>query len=155
MTHILTAVTMPKRRVAAAVLVCALLGLASALATSPGTASAATGTCDPGEFCMYYLTNFRGGLYEFSGSDSNLNNDHFENSQTNQIVGNNTESVWNRGVSDPSGLNHVLVYSGPSFTGSAMCVTRGRKANLPANWQNNIESYRWVNADTCNRFVHL
>ncbi|MDX6680907.1 MAG: hypothetical protein QOG94_946 [Solirubrobacteraceae bacterium] len=155
MTHILTAPTMPKRRVAATVLVCALLGLAGAMATSPGSASAATGTCDPGEFCMYYLTNFAGGLYEFGGSDSNLNNDHFENANTGSIVGNNTESVWNRGVSNSSGLVHVLVYSGTSYTGSALCVTQGRKANLPSNWQNNIESYRWVDTNTCNRFTHL
>ncbi|HEV7808426.1 MAG TPA: peptidase inhibitor family I36 protein [Solirubrobacteraceae bacterium] len=155
MTHILTAVPMPRCRVAAAVLVCALLSLAGAMATSPGTASAATGTCDPGDFCMYYLTNFGGGLYEFGGSDSNLNNDRFENDDTSAIVGNNTESVWNRGVSDPNGLVHVVVYSGTGFTGSALCVTQGRKANLPPNWRNDIESYRWVDTNTCNRFVHL
>jgi hypothetical protein len=155
MTHTISTTPTPIRRAALAALVAALLGVAAFTAMSPATASAATGSCDPGEFCMWYLTNFGGGLYEFSGSDSSLANDHFENANTSSIVDNNTESVWNRGTSDPNGYVHVVVYDGASYTGAGLCVVQGRKANLPASWQNRISSYRWANAATCNRYPHL
>jgi hypothetical protein len=155
MSHLLRIPVVPGRRIALAALVSALLGAAAFIATSPGTASAATGSCDPGDFCMYYLFNQSGGLYEFSGSDSNLANDHFENTNTDQVVNNNTFSVWNRGVNDPNGLVDVVVFDGFNSTGAGLCVRQGHKVNLPGGWLDRISSYKWVTHATCNRFAQI
>ena len=85
---------------------CGLLVLAAA-ALLPAGASASSARCDPGEFCLYYWYHRSGGLYDFSGSDLNLFNDHFEVSHTNRIVANLTLSVWNRGL--PGARDAVLV----------------------------------------------
>ena len=75
----------------------------------PAAASAKT-TCDTGEFCLYSNPNLSGGLYQFSGSDSNLWNDDFENEDTVLIAGTNAESAQNRGAAHPSDLIDVAVY---------------------------------------------
>lgn len=155
MTHVLPTGSKHRRGVVLAAIVAALLSAATYLAVAPSTASAATGTCDPGDFCLWYYSNYSGGLYEFNGSDSTLANDHFENANTDQIVADNTMSVWNRGVSDPSGLVDVVAYSGTGYSGAGLCVRQGRKANLPSNWDNNIASYRWVTPATCSGFPQL
>jgi hypothetical protein len=155
MTHVIRAVPTPSRRTAVAVLAAALLGLAALMTTSAGSASAATGSCNSGEFCMWYLTGGTGGLYEFSGSDSNLNDDHFENADESAIVGNNTESVRNFGHSDPNGLVDVVVYDGTGYTGAGLCVKQGGVKTLPTSWFNRIESYKWVTAATCGRYASI
>ena len=103
MTHVIT------RRITLFALVGALLAADALTSVNPAEAakpkakSAAYGVCGAGDFCLYYLYNRAGGLYHFGGSDSNLNNDHFENAAVPSAwVGNNTMSAWNRGVSDPS-----------------------------------------------------
>ena len=63
--------------------------------------------------------------------------------------------MWNRGLSDPSGLIDVVVYDGTNSTGAGLCVVHGRKANLPLSWMNRISSYRWVTASTCSRYPRL
>jgi len=157
MTPKINAASMAMRRTGIAALVSVLLGVASFTVLFTGTASAATGTCDPGEFCMWWSFSYTGGLYEYAGSDSNLGNDHFENANTNEYVTNNTESVWNRGLSDPNGYIDVVVYdgTGTGYTGAGLCVVQGRKANLPTSWLNRISSYRWVTASTCSRYPRL
>lgn len=156
MTHIISAASVPKRRIAVTVLVCALLSIAASMAMSSGTASAATGSCDPGDFCLYWGANWTGGLYEFAGSDGNLHNDFFENTHTNVIVGDNTQSVWNRGVNDPSGLVDVVAHEYPApLRGNGLCIRQGRQANLPVNWRDRISSYRWVTPATCNLYPQL
>jgi hypothetical protein len=155
MIHSIRARLMSMHRFATTSLVSVLLGAAAVTALPPSSASAATGSCDPSEFCMWWGSDYTGGLYEWAGSDSNLGDDHFENANTSAIVSNNTESVWNRGVSNPHGLVHVVVYDGTGYTGAGLCIAQGRKANLPFTWKNRISSYRWVTASTCSRYARL
>ena len=63
-----------------------LCGLLIATAVVPAIASAGSARCDPAEFCLYYWFHRSGGLYNFSGSDRNLFNDHFECNHTNRVV---------------------------------------------------------------------
>jgi Peptidase inhibitor family I36 len=136
----------------------ALLGAALLIGTSASSASAAYGVCGSGDFCMWYRFHQQGGLYHFGGSDSNLHNDRFERFNTNAIVGNNTFSVRNKGVADPSGLNDVLVYDLPgagSQGGASGCIKRGAAGNLPNFWQDRISSYKWVTRSTCNAHFQI
>ena len=67
-------------RIAAVVSAAAVL---AAVAASP--AAAAYGRCSSGEFCLYFNANLTGGVYHFTGSDSNLLNDRFEGGHTGSI----------------------------------------------------------------------
>ena len=139
-----------RTRLAAAASIATIVGSAALVAGPVSTAQAATGTCDPGDFCLYYLFNRSGGLYEYSGSDSNLANDKFENQQTNQSVDNNTFSAWNRGTG--SGLIDVLVYDGPGYSSTARCIRQGRVVNNLGSFNNKVSSYRWVTRAVCNTY---
>jgi hypothetical protein len=155
MAHGIPAGSLPRRRTLVAVLAAAALGVAAYMAAAPATASAAYGVCGAGDFCLYWATGEYGGLYHYGGSDGNLDNDHFEGAHTDQIVGNNTESVWNHGVSDPSGYNDVLVYRGAGPSGAAACIPLGARGDLPTSWWNDIEGYKWVTRATCNAHPRL
>jgi peptidase inhibitor family I36 len=143
MTSFITAVPMPTRRsAAAAVLVAASLGIAAFTAMSSGTASAATGSCDPGDFCMWWGPNEIGGLYENAGSDKTLDDDYFENIVTDEIVGDDTSSVWNRGFTIPmvSSMSWPSRASGIGASGcafakgrAATCLTAGREKSPPTS----------------------
>lgn len=135
--------TFPLRRpgVAVALLIALAIAVATACVAAPG-AKAATGSCDPGDFCMWYLTNYSGGLYEWSGSDSNLGNDHFENADSFATVTNNTESVHNYGV--PATYDDVRAYDGTGYSGASTCYPRGARISDLGGWNNRISSYRWV-----------
>ena len=154
MTHVIT------RRITLFALVGALLAAAALTSVSsadaaakPKAKSATYGVCGAGDFCLYYLYNRAGGLYHFGGSDSNLNNDHFERASVPSAwVGNNTMSAWNRGVSDSSGLIDVLVYTGANRTGAAACVRQGASGNLRETFRNQIESYKWTTRSVCNNY---
>jgi hypothetical protein len=134
-----------RRRAALAVLAVAVLMLVAV----PASASART-TCDAGEFCLYSNKNLAGGLYEFSGSDSELSNDEFANEDT-LLTGNNSESAQNRGIAHPSGLNDVAVYTDPGFEGDRACIRRGAGGNLNGDFTRDIESYKWVTRAACNK----
>ena len=134
------------RGMIAAAIVAASLG-AAMLAVSAAPASAAYGKCGSGDFCLYYFHHLTGGLYHFSGSDPNLNNDHFEGSSTGRIVGNNTVSASNRGEFGPKA--DVLIYTKTGYRGARDCIVRGDSGELPGNWFNSIESYRWVTPSEC------
>jgi Peptidase inhibitor family I36 len=124
-----------------------LVGLTVAAAgfmfIAPG-AKAATPSCDAGEFCMWYLNHAQGGLYEWSGNDSTLANDHFEIYNTGSIVNNNTESAYNRGV--PAYYDDVRAYDGLSYTGSSRCFPRGQYVSDLGSWNNRISSFKWVHS---------
>jgi hypothetical protein len=152
MTNVITPAPRSLRRAAIAVLAVALFGAATLMATSPGSASAARGVCGPGDFCLYYSYGQSGGLYHFSGSDSNLDNDHFESGAVNVTVGGNAESTWNNGRAASSGHDDVIVYTGRNFRGAGGCIGLGQKGNLAGGFVNNVHSYRWVTPATCNRF---
>jgi Peptidase inhibitor family I36 len=152
MTNVITPAPRSLRRAAIAVLAVVLLGAATLMATSPGSASAARGVCGPGDFCLHYSYGQSGGLYHFSGSDSNLDNDHFESGAVNVTVGGNAESAWNNGRATSSGHDDVIVYTRRKFTGAGGCIRLGQKGNLAGGFVNNVHSYRWVTPATCNRF---
>jgi len=166
MTPKINAASMAMRRTGIAALVSVLLGVASFTVLFTGTASAATGTCDPGEFCMWWSFSYTGGLYEYAPGLAVLMTvflfslagiPPLAGAWANEYVTNNTESVWNRGLSDPNGYIDVVVYdgTGTGYTGAGLCVVQGRKANLPTSWLNRISSYRWVTASTCSRYPRL
>jgi hypothetical protein len=139
---------LPRRRAILAGLA-ALVGVTAALAVSASTASATYGRCDPGEFCLYSDSALVEGIYQFSGSDPNLNNDYYERGDRNQIVGNTTYSAWNFG--NPDRKSSVVVYTETGYGGWDACIPRTEKGQLPRNWFRSIESYRWVSWRTCVR----
>lgn len=122
-------------------LVALAIGVGGFMLAAPG-AKAATGTCDSGEFCMWYLLSYHGGLYEWSGNDSSLANDHFENAQTNLIVNNNTWSAKNRGTAQA--YDDVRAYDGYSYSGASRCFPRGASVPDLGSMRDRISSYRWV-----------
>jgi hypothetical protein len=130
-------------RILIALLIAAIAGVGAFMVAAPG-AKAATGSCDAGDFCMWYLTHYNGGLYEWSGNDSNLSNDRFENTNTDKIVNNNTWSARNRGNPDP--YDDVRVYDGFGYSGASRCIPyNGSVADLGIGaWRDRISSYKWV-----------
>jgi len=86
--------------------------------------------------------------YHFGGSDSDLDNDHYEGGASNLTVGGNAESAWNNGRASSSGHDDVIVYTGRNWTGRGL----GQKGNLAGGLVNNVHSYRWVTPATCNRY---
>jgi hypothetical protein len=116
----------------------------------PAAASAKT-TCDTGEFCLYSNPNLSGGLYQFSGSDSNLWNDDFENEDTVLIAGTNAQSAQNRCTENPSDLIDVADYTRPALGGRSACIRRGAGGNLRRGFARNLGSYEWVTRAECSR----
>jgi hypothetical protein len=151
MTSVISRAPRSRRRTAGAVLAAAVVGIAASLTMSPGSASAAIAPCPKKEFCLYYFNGLQGGRYHFSGSDSNLGNDRFQDGPGNMVtVANSAESVWNNGRADSRGRDDVAVYTGRNFTGSAACVRLGQRGDLRGGFVNNVESYRWITPATCN-----
>ena len=97
------------RRTTIALVVAALLSAAAFMAVSAEKASATYGVCGAGDFCLHYIYGQSGGVYHFSGSDSNLDNDHFEGGASNLTVGGNAESAHNNGRATSSGHDDVIV----------------------------------------------
>jgi hypothetical protein len=135
----------PRRAILA--ILAALVGATAVPAVSASTASATYGRCDPGEFCLYSDTAQIEGIYHYAGSDANLNNDHFERGDRNQIVGNNTYSAFNFGL--PDERSSVAIYTEEGYGGSDACIPRAENGQVPRNWWRNIESYRWVTWSQC------
>ena len=135
------------RRIAIAAIAAALLGATALLAVSAPAANATYGRCDSGEFCLYRDTTMRGAIYQFSGSDSNLNTDRFEVASRNERVGNNTYSVWNRAA--PAAKEYVVIYDRVGHRGFDACVLPGDRGQVPRFWWKNIESYKWVTPGAC------
>ncbi len=150
MTAVKTTSPFPGRRIVAAMLAAALLGIAAFGAISPGSASAAPAPCADGEFCLYYLDDLKGGRYHFDRSDSNLGNDRFEDGEGSELtVANRAASVWNNGTDDPDDRTEVMVYTGRGFTGEAGCIRQDESGDLREGFANKIQSYRWVTPAQC------
>jgi hypothetical protein len=146
MTHL----TKHPRRALVAATIATLLGAAALLALSPAPASAGYGSCDPGDFCLYYLGNSdpAGGIYHFGGSDSTLRNDRFERNHTDTIVANNAASAWNNG--NPATRDDVIIYSSVGHTGRHACIRRMDKGLLPlGTWFDKVQSYKWATDAEC------
>jgi hypothetical protein len=128
----------------------AAVALAAAL-LAPSAASAAPGKCSRGEFCLYFNANLTGGVYHFTGSDSNLLNDRFEGGHTRAIVGNQAASASNRGTKATK--DDVVIYSATGWHGDSDCIKRDDFGRLPAKWwlsgNQHVRSYRWVTDAQC------
>jgi hypothetical protein len=135
------------RRIIVPAAIAALLGLAALLSVSPNPAEAAVRACPKGEFCLYFNEDANGGIYHFSGNDSNLGNDRYEGEDTGETVGNTSRYVSNHGVR--ARKSDVIVASLPGLQGKRGCIKRIDKGPLPRKWWNSIESYRWVTRAEC------
>jgi hypothetical protein len=155
MTHLLHRSPVPARRVTLAAFVAALLGVAAVMTLSAGSASAAEATCDAGEFCLYFSAAEKAGIYEFSGSDSNLDNDYYENYNTDKVVGQYSMRVFNNGVSDPNGRVDVVAYDGTGYTGPGLCIRQHKNGVLPFGWHDRISSYKWVTPAECGAYPQM
>jgi hypothetical protein len=149
---VLHASSIPRRPALLALLVATLLGAAALLAIAPKDASAGPRDCNRGDFCLFYSYGFSGGLYHFSGSDRNLDNDRFESGAVNVTVGDSAESAWNNGRATNSGLDDVVLFAGRNWRGAGACLRLGQKGDLRGGFVNNVQSSRWVTPQTCNRY---
>jgi peptidase inhibitor family I36 len=152
MIDVITASPRSLRRKTIAFMAAALLSATAFMVVSPGQASATYGVCGARDFCLHYSYGQSGGVYHFSGSDSNLDNDHFEGGASNLTVGGNAESAWNNGRASTSGHDDAIVYTGRNWTGGAGCIRLGQRGDLAGGFVNNVHSYRWVTPATCNRY---
>ena len=154
----------PRNRTAfiAALLLTAVAAAASLALAAPERASAGSDLCRPGQFCIWEHAGFKGGMYNSSGSDRDLSDDFFQD--TDRTVANEGTAIYNNGKPDkrPGGRDDVVVYMSvdddvdrkfaPSF-----CVPRGKKfvhlvgfgtaEGLP--WNDAIAGYRWVTDREC------
>ena len=126
-----------------ALLIAAIAGVSAFMVAAPG-AKAATGSCDSGDFCMWYLLNYKGGLYEWSGNDSNLVERPLRERPDQPIVNNNTWSAKNRGTQQA--YDDVRVYDGFGYSGASRCIPyNGSVPDLGYHvWRDRISSYKWV-----------
>jgi hypothetical protein len=155
--------TIAKPRLAAA-LVVGLLAVAAFIAMAPAKASAGSNNfqCEEGEFCLGYMYNLSGGLYQNVSSDSDLRRHTFyrylDPSQNTIRVAlqthGNSWSAYNYGKS--ALLEDVLVYSKPDYQGRKACIARGTRLNvLPDAWKDQIMSFQWVTSAYCPASIRL
>lgn len=97
-------------------------------------------TCDSGDFCAYYYSNFSGGLYAWSGSDADWRNNYLANGAS---IDNDDMSWWNRG--DPcAGCDAVRVFDGVNFASPrTICLTRGQSVASNSTAANRGSSHSW------------
>lgn len=127
-------------RAAAAVAV-----LGTALLAAPGGAQAAgrDGTCDSGEFCLYYNSDNAGSVSDFTTSISDYGDTQpscyeFKGAGNGQglCVKNNAASVWNRTGGS------VTVFYNSGYAGDSQTLAAGAKGNLNATLKNENASHR-------------
>ncbi|CCH69615.1 exported hypothetical protein [Phycicoccus elongatus Lp2] len=127
-------------RAAAAVAV-----LGTALLAAPGGAQAAgrDGTCDSGEFCLYYNSDNAGSVSDFTTSISDYGDTQpscyeFKGAGNGQglCVKNNAASVWNRTGGS------VTVFYNSGYAGDSQTFAAGAKGNLNATLKNENASHR-------------
>ena len=136
-------------RIVLAAAVAALLGVVAMLSISTAPASAAFHSCPESEFCLYFNEDANGGFYHFEGSDPNLDNDRYEGGDTGETVGDTARYATNHGSGTRK--SDVIVYALPGYRGARDCIQKGDSGELPKNWWNNIESYRWVAHNECRK----
>lgn len=151
MNRVIAAPHSPHAVAATFAVLAALAAAAAILALAPATASARIAPCARGEFCLYYFNSLQGGRYHFSGSDSDLRNDRFEDGPGTRVtVADSAESVWNNGRASANGHDDVAVYTEPRFHGRAGCIRLGQRGDLRSGFVNSVASYRWISPATCN-----
>lgn len=108
------------------------------LGTTPAAAAARDGNCDPGEFCLYYLSNLGGSVSDFTSSIPNYGATQpgcYEfkgpGAGQGQCVKNNAMSAWNRRGAG------VRVYFNSNYGGSYDPVSANSSRNLNVTSNNN------------------
>jgi hypothetical protein len=109
-------------------------------AVTEGVAPLGIHTCDPGDFCAYYLSNFAGGLYAWPGSDNNWTNNILANGAS---IDNDDMSWWNRGTAC-AGCDAVRVFDGIGYAAPrTICLTRGQSVSSNPSAANRGSSHSW------------
>ncbi|MGH3728081.1 MAG: peptidase inhibitor family I36 protein [Micromonosporaceae bacterium] len=123
------------KKVMFAALAAALLG-GIVMVASPAQAAARNGSCESGEFCLYYNSNHQGSLVDFTGSIKSYGTGsgcvRFISSGNGrgQCVKNNAASAWNRKSVA------VTVFYKSNWSGAIDSFVSGAKLNLSAALKN-------------------
>ncbi len=97
-------------------------------------------SCDPGDFCAYYLTNYVGGAYAWVGSDADWRNNFLANGAS---IDNDDMSWKNRG-NPCAGCDAVRVFDGIQYeTPMTICLTRGQSVPFRPAAANRGSSHSW------------
>ena len=112
-------------------------------------AAARNGVCDKGEFCLYFNSNNKGSVSDFTGAISDYGAKQpgcyeFKGAGKGkgQCVKNHAASVWNR-TSVP-----VTVYYNSNHRGARQGIAAGAKANLNATLKNENASHKFGSNST-------
>ncbi|SER98246.1 peptidase inhibitor family I36 protein [Lentzea albida] len=124
----------------------ALMGALVTASFGAGVANAATernGSCESGEFCLYYNSDQAGSVSDFAGSvadygDSQPSCYEFKSAGNGQgvCVKNNAASVWNKTN------KAVTVFYNSNYGGAKQTFAAGAKGNLKAELKNENASHR-------------
>ncbi|USX48986.1 peptidase inhibitor family I36 protein [Lentzea sp. HUAS12] len=124
----------------------ALMGALVSASFGAGVANAATernGSCESGEFCLYYNSDQAGSVSDFAGSiadygDSQPSCYEFKSAGNGQgvCVKNNAASVWNKTS------KAVTVFYNSNYGGAKQTFAAGAKGNLKAELKNENASHR-------------
>jgi Peptidase inhibitor family I36/Peptidase family M23 len=142
----MSTISLVRKKLARIGLVAAVLagGLSAGLAAPASAATARDGSCEAGEFCLYYNSNHAGSVSDFTGSITDYGATlptcyvfKGAGAGQGQCVKNNTASVWNR----TSGT--VTVFYNSGHTGASQAIAAGGKVNLNATLKNENASHRF------------
>ena len=123
-----------KTIVASGAVVAAVAGVGLA-GTAPASAAHKDGYCDSGEFCLYYLTGFRGPIFDLYWADNDFSDDRFPGTYI--PADNNTESGKNRDTYT------WYLYTGANRTGYRGTAAPGSQGNFAPIFKNTISSGFW------------
>jgi hypothetical protein len=122
-----------KGLVAAGAVVGAIAGVG--LVAAPAQATQLNGSCESGELCQYYLTGYRGAIFDLASSDLDFSNNVFPTSG--YSANNNTESYWNRDTYT------WYVYTGANRTGYRGTIAPGASSNYNSTYKNTVSGASW------------
>lgn len=124
----------------------AALAAPGLLQPTAAQAAARDGSCESGEFCYYYNSDFAGSISDFTGSVSDYGATQpgcyeFKGAGAGQYqcIKNNAASAWNR-----SGQT-VRVYYNSNYGGTYQDFAPGARLNLVAALKNNNASHQLIN----------
>ncbi|MGY1624254.1 peptidase inhibitor family I36 protein [Geodermatophilus sp. SYSU D00965] len=82
------------------------------------------GWCDAGEFCLYYMQNYGGDMFDLYLDDADFSDDGFS-TNPGRAADNNTRSYWN------NDSYTWRVYDGYGYTGDELlCISPGDRGNF-------------------------
>lgn len=97
-------------------------------------------SCDSGDFCAYYLSNYAGGVYAWAGNDGDWRNNILPNGAS---IDNDDMSWRNRGTAC-AGCDAVRVFDGVNFAAPrTICLTRGQSVAFNPGAANRGSSHSW------------